>query len=614
MNPILQELLHRVTSNDPTMTKLLLSRLPLFQISLEEISAIVKALQDNSHISTLELWLPDPIPKTGATSRNTSDVNGKTVDDLDISFLSKYLSASTGVSSLSVTYAPTPDSWSQLFRALQDNHSIQTLSLGEATSFNGADDKIIWDDMGCEQFRFFLKGNSTLKSLTLRGIQLSASGVRSMALGLTENSTLQRLELSQLSTSEQDSCALGPLLLALRETPLQELIVTECDFSFELVDEDEHHPLTALLKRNQSLWYLQLTQCLDVDGVRPLAFGMFDNTALRCLDLRGNELSNVSWEAMGEFLGRPVVHLEELLLEGTSLDDESLALLSPGFRRNKSLRKVDLRGNGFTDSGCYYIEHAFRSHPSLEVLDLSENMIGNGGATFVSHLLRSTCHLKHLHLESCYIDHAGVLTICQSLEHNQSLTLLALGQNKLKDAGAKSLTDMLFLNTHLQTLELAACSIPDSGVQHITRALRHNQTLQSLCLASNDFGNRGAHCIGATMPFSRLRCLDLSFNNFSREGFDALVQGLQMNYTVEDLFLLNGCVTDTSEGQSNPLTSINHYLALNRAGRRVLAETLIPSLWPTALHHAHETYGDNAIFHLLQEMPEYIFYGGSRTR
>jgi Ran GTPase-activating protein (RanGAP) involved in mRNA processing and transport len=624
------------------LINLSLCRLPLFEISFEEMSILIRAMHGNEHVRNLELWLPKatnhqpPTDDDGDAIMDENHLGHDECEDMQLgdgadlacppawrpehpssdsyAFLTCALAKNATLETLSVTHAASSEAWCHLFRGIQDSSSVRHLVIGESTV-----DKHSLDDAACRQLSLVLseKGRrtsfSSLQTLTMRGVHVSVAGAQALAAGIV-NSSLCHLELHQVEVrlKQEDplsasSLHIGQFLVAITPAPLESLTVADCDLHLEDVDEDENHPLTAFAASQTTVRCLRLWDCLDVDGVRPLALGLLENqsTSLSTLDLRYNTLSVISCEALSELLKRTTSSVQELILEETCLDDECVSCLCPGLAGNTSLRKLVLRGNSLSSGSCSFLEKALNRHPSCQFLDVSENGLGDVGANALCSLLRLNAVLQELQVESTGLTDEGMEVLSAGIEQNHTLRSVSMGQNDMRPRGARAVARAIAGNICLKELDLSSCGIADDSLSELIYGLTRNRTIEHLGLAFNEVGNDGVQTLGRALPGFNLKVLDLSFNNFDATGMEQLVRGLSRNYLLHDLIVLNSGTKNGTQSDPRLLELLSHYLSLNRAGRRAIPASLrVPlSLWPAVLARADQAYGPNALFHILQEQP-----------
>jgi Leucine Rich repeat len=651
-NPILEKLRSRLSCNDPSLASVSLCRLPVFDLSLEEVTSVLASMVHNRHVKDLELWIPsitegskdvdgDELMQDGSENDceiviDTDGDDDETVETSDgghdtsaaycYADLAAILTANTSVNSLSVVNAPSGEAWCALFQGMLEGPcAVQHLVLGEA-----ALNTMPLDESACERLACCLLSRKAdrsigLRSLTLRGIHLCLEGARHLAAGLNGCGSLDRLELHQVEIrtdptdpSSASSLLLGQFVVALARAPIGSLTVMECDLRLEGVDEDDDHPLTAFAASTTLIHSLRLLDCIDVDGVRPLALGLMANasTYLTVLDLRYNTLSVMSCEALDELLRRPDSPLQELVLEETSLEDECLTAMVSGLSANTSLRKLVLRGNSLSHRSCGLMQQALWNHPACQVLDISENSLDDFGAASLASLFRRNSALRDVTLEATGMTDAGVAAIFASLQHNHGIEVMRLSRNEVRLGAARALSSALSKNRQLNELDLTSCGVTDKAlVEAIVPGLCGNRTLKRLCLAFNGIGNEGLCALGRVLPNVHVRSLDLQFNDFDAEGLESLVAGMSGNYLLHDVVVVNDGTYRSAQGfttdpchPSALLDRLSHYVKLNRAGRRAIpaAAGNTPSLRSVVLAKADASYGPSGVFHILRQQPHYI--------
>ena len=588
MNVLVQDLVKRITNNDPTVTQLAVSRLPLWTVSAAEIRALLEALRNNTHVTHLEVWMPPPDYDYSAVADHEV-----LIDDQDASYLEAVLAQNSTLQSLHFECNNQDAAWTtsvlrSLARGLQQNKSIDSLELqGEGM--------VLLENDSCSALVDFFR-SCRLRELVLSHIQpATPEGLELLADSLAANQSLELIEfrrMEELPDSDEWNSAWTALVLSLGGIPtLKSLTLIEV-----------HPPPLAMtvLGQSNSLQCLRWIESdVSVSALTALTSGFTRKLSLRTLDLRGNGLGKAHCQVLSKLLTR--VSLEKLVLEENLIGDEGFVRLAAGLAR---VAKVNLRSNLVTGVGCQEFMRALATTDcTMQRLDLSENVIGNDGASAIGMFLQEKrCTLELLEVESCLLTDDGIGELARGLSKSR-LIHLSLSQNQMGEWGAKHLVEMLAQNKSLQTLEVSSCHISDSTMDILAQGLSANATLQSLSAAFNAFGNDGLKAIGVVLPACNLERLELQFNDFNDEGLDALVQGLSQNYFLKDLFVLNA----TSYGKSTEglVKKMAHALALNRGGRRaLLQDSLVPALWPGILERSARLGGPDALFHMIQSRPD----------
>ena len=326
MNVLIEDLVERLSANDPCLQHVSLRRLPLAFLSAAEVRAIVQALADNHVVDSLDLWFPSEHEEELYNHDNAEDIENDDVESHDTmdadttcyAYLIDVLSRNTSIRQLSVLSA-SGTAWNALFVGLSNNVSVQTLELGDAAAFEP--DHVEWSAATCWAAAAMLQTNTTIQQLTMRGFSLlpadnddsNGNVVELLAAGFAKNTTLQSVELHQIAGLADSQ------LLSMLNVPSIRII--ECDLSMassstSTQEQQKQHylPWTDLLSSNKKLQALRLIECrLTSEQIRDLSNRLgrekcndrnddSSNWTLRVLDLRGNVLQDASCEALATAL------------------------------------------------------------------------------------------------------------------------------------------------------------------------------------------------------------------------------------------------------------------------------------------------------------------------
>jgi Ran GTPase-activating protein (RanGAP) involved in mRNA processing and transport len=376
----------------------------------------------------------------------------------------------------------------------------------------------------------------------------------------------------------------------------------------------------GLDQQQPQLEELRLVDCELIGlGILKLQQGCrYTYPCLRVLDVRSNALEDDSCLALAEIL-HSATSLTKIILEDNNIGDEGLtSLCRKGLDGNSTLQQLCLKDNSFGPSGIKALCEVLRNNECLQKLDLSYNFVGDDGATALGVMLQQNTSLQDLVLENAGIGGKGVKGLCHGLQSSSmsSLRNLNLSGNTFGSTGVNALSNLLIIKGEngnrcsLTSLRLASCNLGDLGVSALASALEHNTRLAEIVLPFNRFGDEGALAIGQSLPkWQGLTSLQIQFNLFGEAGFQAIVKGLEHNFYLKSLYLLNA-------GPSNRSIDIlfqemQHWIRLNRAGRRTLhEEKCLPSkIWPFVLARAGKAYPADGIFFLLREQPGKNYVG-----
>ena len=277
----------------------------------------------------------------------------------------------------------------------------------------------------CEALCKLLKSSHSLQCLGIDQNNLSSESIASIITGLSHNSSLTTLDISNCHFSIAN---VGSLILILEDyskCTLTELNLEECHISNE--------------------------------GAVELVTVLCKNTTLRYLNLSHNSIGD--------------------LVEGATAVAKMLV-------ENKTLMWLNLQGCHISSEGAVELADALYKNTALRYLDVSHNPIGDivDVVIALANILVENKTLTCLGLQDCHISSEGAVELAAALCKNSTLKRLYLDCNPIGVNGASSMSDMLQLNTSLEELHLCDDSVGEEGVYQLINSLKHNQTLKELWL------------------------------------------------------------------------------------------------------------------------------------
>ncbi|KAG7371005.1 leucine rich repeat LRR-containing protein [Nitzschia inconspicua] len=301
--------------------------------------------------------------------------------------------------------------------------------------------------------------------------------------------------------------------------------------------------------------------------------------------------------------------------------DETLSLLNLSCRGVGSEGVVKLAAScGYDDSKQYtndddddnnnYGYPPRTTNSPLVTLWLEGNDIYPLGARALRNLLSVSPRLKYLYLSSNYIGNAGISALAPMAF--RQCTVIHMSDNKINAVGAVSIAEALqHPESRVQTLLLDNNRLADEGMIKIAEALRHNTTLKHLDVKYNKIGEEGLMAIRSVLQTRENTTLE--YFVFEEEQDNSAVGQQQQqcsactrriptrrNRKMPRLMEKMNCSCD----QCHLRHEIDFYLALNRAGRRKLADVSIRSnLWPRILSKvSHDD--PSLLFTMLETRPD----------
>ena len=221
----------------------------------------------------------------------------------------------------------------------------------------------------CKVLSELLKSSDLFQGLFMYQNNLSSESVASIITGLSHNSSLTTLNISNSHFSMENVISLASLLRSQSQCALTKLRCEDCQISSE--------------------------------GAVEIANALCNNTKLKSLLLSCNPI--------GEHV-KGVIALAKMLVE------------------NKTLKLLTLLGCHISGEGAIELAAALHKNSCLRHLDLCHNPIGVDGASSMSDMLQYNTPLQNLRLVDNSIREEGVKQLINSLEHNQTLKQLWLPQ------------------------------------------------------------------------------------------------------------------------------------------------------------------------------------------
>ena len=219
----------------------------------------------------------------------------------------------------------------------------------------------------CEALCELLKSSHSLQLLNIHWNNLSSESVASIITGLSHNSSLTTLNISNSHFSMANVDSLASVLKDHSKCTLTKLYLDDCHISSE--------------------------------GAVELAAALCKNTTLNDLNLSRNPI--------GEHV-EGVTAVARMLVE------------------NKTLTELDLRDCHISSEGAAELAAALCKNSTLKHLYLDHNPIGVEGASSMSDMLQHNTSLEYLHLRDDSVGEEGVHQLINSLKHNQTLRELWL--------------------------------------------------------------------------------------------------------------------------------------------------------------------------------------------
>ncbi|KAM6951888.1 leucine-rich repeat-containing protein 45 [Aplochiton taeniatus] len=198
------------------------------------------------------------------------------------------------------------------------------------------------------------------------------------------------------------------------------------------------------------------------------------------LDLSGHSLAVDTCSVLGRVLSKDTV-FTQLVLSDCMLSEEGAKVLLSGLFANTTVQVLDLKGNNLRVTGAETVGKLLSRNKTLRRLVLEWNALGMWDEAFSIFCegLASNSTLSHLDLRNNQVNHQGASELALALKRNSTLEVLDLRWNNIGLLGGRSLLEALQQNRTLLQLEMAGNNIPSDTLKALEQAMDHNADRQS---------------------------------------------------------------------------------------------------------------------------------------
>lgn len=358
---------------------------------------------------------------------------------------------------------------------------------------------------------------------------------------------------------------------------------TKIDLSQRGLRSSDAKLVKMALLQNSNLTELKLGyNQLGDEGVTILSKGLCHHQALTLLDLGFNHIGNVGCQALATALMTPkdmngrsqsTSSLSTLYLAGNLISTDGAMALADAIRSPSCrLQKLHLTGNRLGPEGVAAITTTaiVMEHDDDDAMMMDEttsntnrNGIVASNDSSSTNNRRRTGGIRELFLGGTSMESMGCEAVGQLLQHSSSLQVISLANCNISDDDISSLAASLKENRNslpLQALQLSFNNITCKGLDALTNALWGSRTLRELLLDNNDIGERGGHQLANILPHVKtLQVLDVGFNSIQSSGMRTLMKVVAETQNLTSLSV-SGNPIDTSAAKA-----VAYALAYNRS-------------------------------------------------
>ena len=405
--PPLEKLCHRLSTNDPTLKSVDLSR------DLEDsfTHEVALSLDENHVVEALSLSFFS-IVDNGAY--NIASVLGdhQTVQKLQVKDMQNQREVNI------------------FFEALAKNRRLIEFSMRHS----------IICSKGVDSFGLFLKAHPCLQEIRLTDTRFHGTSFGQMCIQLRHSQTLRRLYLVNNEFELRDMFSLKAVLCNMK-APLEELHLCENN-----VDDEGISVLAEGLIKNGSLLTLDLrSNNISNLGAAFIQQVLVVNPKIIHLGLADNALGNAGVAALARGLRHSYCGLESLNVAGNGCEEEVAVSLASMLRYNKSLRELNLSFNPLGDEGVALIAKALCRNRYLKKIEMRKTGLTCVGAMAIGANLPRMVALRELILTRNQVCKRGSLALLEGLRNNVDLEYLLL-EERMSRGIARDIARFIRLN------------------------------------------------------------------------------------------------------------------------------------------------------------------------
>ena len=335
--------------------------------------------------------------------------------------------------------------------------------------------------------------------------------------------------------------------------------------------------LTSIISNNKFVERLLLSDNnLNDDGVIKIAQSLCKHTKLKTIDLRSNNITEKSSEALASIISSNT-GLEELYL-GNNTIQLGVIEISTALKDISSLKVLGLDNNNIPEEAADELSAAIRANNSLEKLWLYDNRLGSSTAMIVNALKQVTT-LKVLNLnENQNRSEELAPALTSIISNNKFVEILLLSDNNLNDDGVIKIAQSLCKHTKLKIINLQSNNITEKSAEALSSIISSNTGLQQLYLGNNTIQLGVITISTALKTISSLKVLDLDNNNIPEEAAYQLSAAIRANNSLEKLWLYGNRLGSSTAMIVNALKQVTTLKMLNLNDNQNRSEELAPAL------------------------------------
>ena len=343
-------------------------------------------------------------------------------------------------------------------------------------------------DLTSETCNLLSKQTNLLQHLEYLNLSSSyRGGAVNLITSLIKFGTIRELHLNKTGIGFEDCKALSELLATSK-------YIKVLDISDNHLSSDSIQWIIGGLSRNTSLEKLDVTNS-SFSSKDVLRLSSVLRVKLKELDISYCNIQSSDSVHLAKALEENTsTQLQNLWLERNPIGSEGAVAFANMLATNKSLTKLNMSDCGIQEEGAVCLAKAMEKNSSMTEFDISHNPIGSEGAVAFADMLATNKSLTELNIMFCDIQSSDSVHLAKALEENTTTQLqtLELERNPIGSEGAVAFANMLATNKSLANLNMNCCSIQGESAVVFANMLKKNQCLKTLHFIGHSVGVEGA--------------------------------------------------------------------------------------------------------------------------
>ena len=484
---------------------------------------ILQALKENSQLTMLNL--------------NGNNMTGQAAEDL-----ANVIKNNSNLERLHLENNNLGPSAILILQALKENSQLTMLNLNDNNMAGQAAEDLAnviknnsnLEELGLENNNLgpsaivilqALKENSQLKILYLDGNNMTGQAAEDLANVIKNNSNLEELGLQNNN--------LGPSAIVILQALKENSQLTMLNLNGNNMTGQAAEDLANVIKNNSNLERLHL----ENNNLGPSAIvilqALKENSQLKILYLDGNNMTGQAAEDLANVI-KNNSNLEQLGLENNNLGPSAIVILQ-ALKENFQLKILYLDGNNMTGQAAEDLANVIKNNSNLEQLGLENNNLGPS-AIVILQALKENFQLKILYLDGNNMTGQAAEDLANVIKNNSNLEQLGLENNNLGPS-AIVILQALKENSQLKMLNLNGNNMTGQVAEDLANVIKNNSNLEQLGLQNNNFGPSAIVILQALKENSQLEVLNLNRNNMTGQVSEEVVSVIKNNCCLEQLYL-----------------------------------------------------------------------------